>query len=75
VGEVDELEDPVDERVAERDERVDRPVREADQEDVGEFGRVLDQVDPDPNRDEEDEAEAEDREEARARPVQKPGDR
>ena len=27
VGEVDELEDPVDERVAERDEAVDRPVR------------------------------------------------
>jgi hypothetical protein len=75
VGEVDELENPVDERVAERDQRVNRPVREADQEDVDEFGRVLDQIDPEPNRNENDEDEAEDRENARARPVQKPGDR
>jgi hypothetical protein len=75
VGEVDELENPVDERVAERDQRVNRPVRETDQEDVDEFGWVLDQVDPEPNCDESDEDEAEDRENARARPVQKPGDR
>ncbi len=33
VREVDQLEDPVDERVAERDERVERAVREADEPD------------------------------------------
>jgi hypothetical protein len=36
VGEVDQLQDSVDERVAERDERIDRARRQADQEDVEE---------------------------------------
>ncbi len=40
VREVDELEDPVDQRVAERDKRVDRAVRQADQEDAEELGRI-----------------------------------
>ena len=51
VGEVDELEDPVDERVAERDEAVDRAVRQADQEEAVELGRVVDEVDAEPERD------------------------
>ena len=49
VGEVDQLEDAVDERVAERDEAVDRAVREADQEQAVELGRRLDQVDAEPD--------------------------
>ena len=44
VREVDQLEDAVDERVAERHERVDRPVRQADERDVEELGRVVDEV-------------------------------
>ena len=39
VREVDQLEDPVDERVAERDERVDGAVREPDERDGEEVGR------------------------------------
>ena len=61
VGEVDQLKDAVDERVAKRDERVDRPLGQPDQEDVEEIGllveveEVLDQ--PDPEQDEEEDAE------------------
>ena len=46
VGEVDELDDPVDERVAERDQGVDRAVGEPEDEVVAEIGEaaVLDEV-------------------------------
>ncbi len=44
VGEVDQLDDPVDERVAERDERVDHPVREADQRDLDEALGLVDRL-------------------------------
>ena len=40
VGEVDQLEDAVDERVAERDEPVDGAVREPDQEEAVELRRA-----------------------------------
>ena len=48
VGEVDQLDDPVDERVAERDERVDHPVREPDHASprrsaLGDVDRLADQ--------------------------------
>ena len=60
MGEVDQLEDPVDERVAERDERVYGAGREADQGDVEEVLRRLDEVDPQPEEDQRDEDEPED---------------
>ena len=41
VGEVDQLQDPVDEGVAERDDAVDRAVRQADDPDVDELDRPL----------------------------------
>ena len=51
VREVDQLQDPVDERVAERDEAVDEAVRQPDQPDLdellGSFDEVPDQPDPD----------------------------
>jgi hypothetical protein len=65
VGEVDQLQDPVDERVAERDQGVDRAGREPDQEDVEERRRVLDQVDDQPDEEQEDEAEADERQRRR----------
>ena len=43
VREVDQLEDAVDERVAERDERVERAVRDADEEHAEELLRCLDE--------------------------------
>ena len=61
VGEVDQLENAVDERVAERDERIDRALGQPDQEDVEEIGpvlqvkEVLDQ--PESQQDEEEDAE------------------
>jgi len=55
VGEVDQLEDAVDERVAERDECVERTVREPDLEDPKEQVPVLDQIDDQPSDDEGDE--------------------
>ena len=55
VGEVDQLEDAVDERVAERDECVERAVREPDLEDPEEQVPVLDEVDDQPGDDEGDE--------------------
>jgi hypothetical protein len=54
VGEVDQLQDPVDERVAERDEGVDRPLRQADQEDVEEVGRPVDEVVREPDQEQGD---------------------
>jgi len=75
VGEVDQLEDPVDERVAERDERVDRPGRQADQEDVEEVRRLLDQVDDQPRDDQRDEAEPDDGQGRRPLPLAKRGGR
>jgi hypothetical protein len=65
VGEVDQLQDPVDERVAERDEGVDRAGREPDQEDVEERRRVLDQVDEQPDAQQRDQSEADDRQRRR----------
>ena len=44
VREVDQLEDPVDERVAERDEPVDGAVRRSDDRDVEEARRVLEEL-------------------------------
>jgi hypothetical protein len=71
VGEVDERQDPVDERVAERDERVHGARREPDEEDVEELGRVGDQV-TDEDRDQEpDEPEPDERDDAWARPGEK----
>jgi hypothetical protein len=64
VGEVDQLEDAVDERVAERDQRVDAARRDPDQEDVEEVGRRPDQVDDQPDGEEPDEDEPQDREDA-----------
>jgi hypothetical protein len=61
VGEVDQLEDPVDERVPERDERVDRARREADDQDIEEVRRVLDQVDDQPCDQKPDEDEPQNR--------------
>jgi hypothetical protein len=55
VGEVDQLQDSVDERVAESDQRVDRALRQADQEDVEEVGRVVDQVVRKPGDEQQDE--------------------
>ena len=46
--EIDQLEDAVDERVAERDESVQGPLRNPDQEDPEEDVRVLDEVDAEP---------------------------
>ncbi len=48
VGEVDQLEDAVDERVPEGDEGVDAAGRDADQEDLEEVGRRLPQIDREP---------------------------
>ena len=48
VGEVDQLEDAVDERVPERDERVDAARREPDQEHREEVRRRLHDVDGEP---------------------------
>jgi hypothetical protein len=56
VGEVDQLEDPVDERVAERDQRVDGPGGQPDQEDVAEVRRRLVEVDRKPRKQQGDEA-------------------
>jgi hypothetical protein len=72
VREVDELEDPVNERVAERDERVDGAVPDPDQADRREARRVLDEVDEEPDADEGEEREPDQREEARAGPIKKP---
>ena len=58
VGEVDQLEDAVDEGVAERDEPVDGAVRDADQERREELVRGLDQVDDEPDDQEDDERRA-----------------
>jgi hypothetical protein len=71
VGEVDQLEDPVDERVAERDQRVDRALGQADQEDVEEVGRVVDQVVREPGEEQRDESEPDEAEEGR--PLASPG--
>ena len=57
VGEVDQLEDAVDERVAESDERVERAAREPDERELDERAPVLDQVDGEPRDDERDEDE------------------
>ena len=59
VREVDQLEDPVDERVAEGDQRVDHPDRQSDQEEVEEGRRVVDQVGAEPEDDQPDEDERE----------------
>ena len=55
VREVDQLQDAVDERVAQGDDAIDRAVREPDQADVDELGRRLDEVDDEPEDDEPDE--------------------
>jgi hypothetical protein len=65
VGEVDQLEDAVDDRVAEGDEAVDGAVRQPDEEDVEEVARVLDEVPDQPEDDERDEPEPDRRDDAR----------
>ncbi len=67
MGEVDQLEDAVDERVAQRDERVDAAVRHADRRHLGEVAGRLDQVHDQPEDDRRDEQEREDRRHAGAR--------
>jgi hypothetical protein len=56
VGKIDQLQDPVDERVAERDQRVDRAGRQPDQEDVAEVRRRLVEVDRKPREQQGDKA-------------------
>ena len=55
VGEVDQLEDPVDERVAERNEGVERAPRQPRQAELEERAPVLLEVDREPRDDEDDE--------------------
>src|SRR5262245_12413319 len=57
MGEVDELENAVDERVAERDQRVERAVRHPDEKHAEELVPVLRKVDAEPEKDEPDEEE------------------
>jgi hypothetical protein len=66
VGEVDELEDPVDERVTERDERVDGARAEADDEDGEEARGVQRQVDDDPDEQQDGEEQPDARDDTRA---------
>jgi hypothetical protein len=66
VREVDQLEDPVHERVAERDERVDGAVREPDEPDREEVGRPLHEVDPEPEEEERNETGRKNRHHVRA---------
>jgi hypothetical protein len=75
VREVDELEDPVDERVAERDERVDRSRRKTDPEDAEEVVRILGEVDGQPDAQQDNEDDPDDREDAWPRPVEEGRDR
>jgi hypothetical protein len=69
VGEVDQLQDPVDERVTERDQRVDGALGQADQEDVEEVGRVVDQVVGEPGDEQSDEPQPDEGEGRRAPPA------
>jgi len=61
VREVDQLQDPVDERVAEGDKAVDGAVGQPDEEDLDEVARRLDEVDEEPDYDQADEGQAEQR--------------
>ncbi|HEU5278408.1 MAG TPA: hypothetical protein VFU26_05850 [Gaiellaceae bacterium] len=58
--EVDQLQDAVDERVAEGDQRIDRARRDPDQQNREEVARRLDQVDDEPRDDQRDEDPTED---------------
>jgi hypothetical protein len=58
VREVDQLQDPVDEGVPERDDTVDRAARQAVERDVDELRRALEEVDDEPEPDERHQAEA-----------------
>jgi hypothetical protein len=75
VGEVDQLQDPVDERVAERDQRIDRAVADADEGNGEEVTWGLDEIDRQPQSDEREEAEPDDRNDAWAQPGKEDGDR
>ena len=68
VREVDQLEDAVDERVAERHERIEGAVRDADEEHAEELLRCLDGVDDEPGDDEPDESESDHRRDVFGRP-------
>jgi hypothetical protein len=57
VGEVDQLEDPVDQRIAQGDDAVDGAAREAVEGDVDELLRPLDEVHDEPDADERHEPE------------------
>jgi hypothetical protein len=65
VREVDQLQDPVDERVPQRDERVDGPRREADQGNVEEVPGSVDGVLDQPGEQQANEDETENRERRR----------
>jgi hypothetical protein len=56
VGEVDQLEDAVDERVAEGDESVEGSVRQPDEEDAEKERPVIDEVLRQPRDDDRDES-------------------
>src|SRR6266487_1882487 len=57
VIEVDQLEDAVDERIAERNEGVESALGNADQEDPAEIIRGFDEIDAEPGEDDEDQQE------------------
>jgi hypothetical protein len=61
VGEVDQLQDAVDERVAERDQRVDRSRGDADQENGEEVARRANEVDDEPRDEQSNEEQAQQR--------------
>jgi len=60
VREVDQLENAVDERIAERDERIQGPLRDAYEENAAEVVGSLDEVDDEPREHEQDEEDPED---------------
>jgi hypothetical protein len=75
VREVDQLEDSVDERVAECDQGVDRSGGDPDQKDIEEVGRGLDRVDREPGEQQQDEDDPDDRENRGPPAVPKRGER
>ena len=75
VREVDQLQDSVDERVAERDQAVDGAVRDPDQQHVQELARILDEVADHPDHDKHDERRSHDADHARGDEPAKGGQR
>jgi hypothetical protein len=75
VGEVDQLQDPVDERVAERDESVDGAVTDAYEGNGEEVARGFDEIDRKPQSDERKKTQPDDRDDARAQPGKEESER